>query len=247
VAQCNYLQAQAQRGSLCETAKRIQRAWQRGLHLGTPERPIQFAPGFSYLEYGHECRMVNLGFTRIKCEYCLYLHVTKTSTGIHIDNFLSAASSEASIFKQQLSLNWKISDLGESQFCVGIVIECDLTNHYIYLSQTALIDKILDQFNMSNSNPASTPMESGLVLSHHSDTVLMQVEELELQQLPYQCMVGFHLARNYSCCPETIPVHGVLQSQPLGCHQTCVKIPQGHFESMPKTWRLCCHKFGWLL
>jgi hypothetical protein len=139
--------------------------------------------------------MATLGFTRISCEYCLYLRETDSGsilTGIHVDDFLMAVSNllEANKFNAELSSIWEIKDLGEAKFCVGIAIERDLTNHHIYLSQTALIDKILDQFDMSNCNPVSTPMESGLILSRHSDTALTPEQELELQDLPYRRLVG---------------------------------------------------------
>src|SRR5882762_2116861 len=139
--------------------------------------------------------MVGLGFTRIKCEYCLYFRQTEAGTlltGIHIDDFFLAASCliQAANFKKQLASIWEISDLGEATFCIGIAIERDLVNHHIYLSQTALIDKILSSFNMIDCNPVSTPMESGLVLSRHSDIVLTHEEELELQDIPYRRLVG---------------------------------------------------------
>jgi hypothetical protein len=139
--------------------------------------------------------MVGLGFTRIKCEYCLYFRTTASGTiltGIHVDDFFvgSSCSSETSKFKLELSSIWEISDLGESCFCVGIAIKRNLINHHIFLSQTALIDKILEQFKMIDCNPVSTPMESGLTLLQHSDVALMQEEELEVQQLPYCRLVG---------------------------------------------------------
>jgi hypothetical protein len=139
--------------------------------------------------------MASLGFTRISCEYCLYFQETESGsvlTGIHIDDLLMAVSSllEASSFKAELSSIWEIKDLGEAKFCVGVAIEGDLTDHHIYLSQTALIDKILEQFNMIDCNPVSTPMESGLVLSHHSNITLMAEQEQELQDLPYRQLVG---------------------------------------------------------
>jgi len=114
--------------------------------------------------------MVGLDFTRIKCEYCLYFHKTKDGiilVGIHVDGFFLAAShlAQVSQFKIELASIWEISDLGEAKFCVGIAITRDLTNHYIYLSQTALIDKILSSFNMTDCNAVSTPMEAGLTLS----------------------------------------------------------------------------------
>lgn len=139
--------------------------------------------------------MISLGFIRIKCEYCLYIRTTASGTiltGIHVDDFLNAisSSSEAAKFKRELASIWEISDLGEARFCVGIALERDLANHFIYLSQTALIDKILEQFNMTNCNPVSTPMEAGLILSRYSDVVLTREEELELQHLPYRRLVG---------------------------------------------------------
>jgi hypothetical protein len=54
----------------------------------------------------------------------------------------------------------------------------------------ALIDKILTEFNMTDCNPVSTPMESGLILSHHSDTMLTRQEESNLPNLPYRQLIG---------------------------------------------------------
>jgi hypothetical protein len=139
--------------------------------------------------------MVGLGFTRIKCEYCLYFCTTTSGTiltGIHVDDFFvgSSCSSETSKFKLELGSIWEISDLGESRFCVGIAIERNLVNHHIFLSQTALIDKILEQFKMVDCNPVSTPMESGLTLSRQSDATLTHEEELEIRDHPYRHLVG---------------------------------------------------------
>jgi hypothetical protein len=139
--------------------------------------------------------MLSLGFTRIKCEYCLYFRTTPSGivlTGIHVDDFLLAASSlsQAAEFKSELASIWEISDLGEAKFCVGVAIKRDLANHHVYLSQTALIDKILSSFNMTECNPVLTPMESGLALSRHDDTALSRQEELDLAKLPYRRLVG---------------------------------------------------------
>ena len=139
--------------------------------------------------------MLSLGFTRIKCEYCLYFRQTGDGTiltGIHVDDFFLGASdlTQATKFKHELATIWEILDLGAAKFCIGIAIKRDLVNHHIYLSQTALIDKILTLFNMTDCNPVSTPMESGLVLSRHSDVALTREEELELRELPYRHFIG---------------------------------------------------------
>jgi len=107
-----------------------------------------------------------------------------------VDDFFTTTSSfaQASTFKNQLASIWEILDLGEAKFCLGIAIERDLVNQHIYLSQTALIDKILTLFNMTNCNPVSTPMEAGL--SCHSDIELTCEEELELAGIPYHHLTG---------------------------------------------------------
>jgi hypothetical protein len=150
--------------------------------------------------------MLSLGFTRIKCKYCLYFCQTKAGTlltGIHVDNFFLAASCLIQVinFKEQLTSIWEISDLGEANFCIGITIEWDLTNWHIYLSQTVLIDKILATFNIIDCNPVSTPMESGLTLSHQTDT-LTHEEELELLDLPYRRLVGLLMYLAIATCPD---------------------------------------------
>jgi hypothetical protein len=151
--------------------------------------------------------MSKIGFTRIHCEYCLYIRDTESGsvlTGIHVDDFFIAASDllQISTFKAELSAIWEIKDLGEARFCVGVAIEHNLANSYIYLSQTALINKILEQFNMIDCNSVSTPMEASLVLSCHSDTPLICEEELELAQLPYHRLVGLFMYLAIATCPD---------------------------------------------
>ena len=95
----------------------------------------------------------DLGFTRLACEFCIYYRKTASGvvlTGVHVDDFLLAASSTTASaeFRKQLRSKWEISDLGEAKFCVGICLERDRQARTISLSQVALIDKILQEFRM---------------------------------------------------------------------------------------------------
>ncbi|OBZ67852.1 Retrovirus-related Pol polyprotein from transposon TNT 1-94 [Grifola frondosa] len=106
--------------------------------------------------------LTTLGFTRVDCEYCVYVRVTDAGTvlaGVHVDDFILTASSSSLMadVKSDLRRVWTISDLGDARFCVGIAIDRDRTNRSIALSQTALIDKVITQFNMSSAHTASTP------------------------------------------------------------------------------------------
>jgi Reverse transcriptase (RNA-dependent DNA polymerase) len=95
--------------------------------------------------------MINWGFTCLSCESCIYYH--KTDSGIiiaavHVDDYLSIADSkeENEHFKDQMQKVWTISELGTAHFIVGIAVTWDRTTQTVALSQTALINKIVDQF-----------------------------------------------------------------------------------------------------
>jgi hypothetical protein len=140
-------------------------------------------------------RLVELGFVRLPCEYCLYLRQSPSGTiltGIHVDDFICIASdaAENARFKLQLKEAWQIADLGEAKFCIGIMIERDRSTRSAFLSQTALIDRIITQFGMKDAHPASTPMDSSLKLSRREHSPLTDEDKLVAASLPYRSLVG---------------------------------------------------------
>lgn len=109
------------------------------------------------------------GFERLACEWCMYRR--ETSTGIiifavHVDDIICSTSSleEINRFKAELRSHWEISDLGPAKFALGIAITRDLEKRTIAISQTALIDRVVEQFGQSNAHPLETPMVAGLQL-----------------------------------------------------------------------------------
>lgn len=139
--------------------------------------------------------MLAFGYLRIPCEHCLYYR--KSATGrilaaVHVDDYIAAVSNdlEARRFKDELRSVWEISDLGIATFCLGIAIEHDLANHFIYLSQTALIDKTLAIFKMSDSKPVLTPMENKKLLSKEPAMPLSDSDRAALKTFPYRKLVG---------------------------------------------------------
>jgi hypothetical protein len=139
--------------------------------------------------------MLSWGFTRLSCESCIYFRSSEKGTvicAVHVDDFLSIASSkeENERFKSQMKLVWSISDLGEAKHCVGIAIQRDKPKRAVYLSQKALIDKIIQQFGQQNSHPVSTPMDAGLKLRPVDKSTLPQLEAERLTRTPYRSLVG---------------------------------------------------------
>jgi hypothetical protein len=85
---------------------------------------------------------------------------------VHVDDIISIASSveENNRFKSQLNAKWKISDLGEAKFALGISISRNRADRTISLSQTALIDRIVAEFGQADAHPVDTLMVAGLNL-----------------------------------------------------------------------------------
>lgn len=103
--------------------------------------------------------MLTWGFKCLSSKSCIYYHSQSEGcviAAVHIDNFLSIAShpSENAHFKTQMRTIWTISNLGEPKFCVGIGIQHNLSTNMVYLSQVALIDRVVVQFGQSDVHPS---------------------------------------------------------------------------------------------
>jgi hypothetical protein len=139
--------------------------------------------------------MIGWGFTHLPCEYCIYYRRTDTGviiTGVHVDDFISLGTNTAENerFKTDLRSKWKIADLGAVKYCIGIAIERDRKARTIALSQTALIDRIIIQFGMTDCYPVNIPMDPGIRLSRETVSHLSQDQKRELALLPYRSLVG---------------------------------------------------------
>jgi hypothetical protein len=151
--------------------------------------------------------MIGWGFTRLACESCIYYRKSDTGTiiaAVHVDDFLSIASSEEenNRFKIQMQTAWTISDLGTPRYVVGIAIEWDRQNSTVHLSQTALIDKIISQFGQKDATPLSLPMDPGLKLRRVDRTTLSKEEQYRLSKTPYRSLVGCLLYLAISTRPD---------------------------------------------
>jgi hypothetical protein len=78
---------------------------------------------------------------------------------IYVDDTLLLVLSHdtAKSVKEEIESLYPIKDLGEAKYFLGIKID-DNSNGTLRLSQTNYIENILERFNMTASNPVSSPM-----------------------------------------------------------------------------------------
>lgn len=126
------------------------------------------------------------GFTRLACELCIYyrkLHQGTVIAAVHVNDFLSIASTQKANahFKLQLETAWTINNLGTPQQIVGIAVDWDRDNRAV---------RLISQFGQANANPLALPIEPGLKLWRTDYSTLTSAEHESLAKIPYQRLVG---------------------------------------------------------
>ena len=137
-----------------------------------------------------------LGFVRLTNEWCVYRRETPSNTtifAVHVDDIITISSTPAGneTFKQELRRHWDISDLGEVKYALGIAISRDRSARTISLSQTALIDRVVDQFCSPEAHPVDTLMVPGLQIVRPDKSLPVSETILAwMKRTPYRSLVG---------------------------------------------------------
>ena len=112
---------------------------------------------------------------------------------VHVDNIISITPklSMNKAFKSQLKDKWDITNLGPVKFTLGIAISCNPSANTISISQTALIDQVVKQFNQHDAHPVDVPMVAGLQLRRpdKKDPVTPKIAGWA-ECTPYHSLVG---------------------------------------------------------
>jgi hypothetical protein len=103
--------------------------------------------------------------------------------GVYVDDLVITGTKDAEVaaFKEEMKTTFQMSDMMLLSFYLGI--EVHQGNSGITLRQAAYAKRIIELTGLTECNPALTPMEERLKLSHDSTT-----EEVDATQ--YRCLVG---------------------------------------------------------
>jgi len=111
--------------------------------------------------------------------------------------------------KAKLSSSYKIKDLGEVTFILGMQITQN-DNSDVTLSQKAYAQHMLNRFNMSHCTPLSTPLLLGISLSMDDCPATLQ-EIDEMKSTPYHEALGSLMWLQVATCSDlsyTVNVRG---------------------------------------
>jgi len=125
-----------------------------------------------------------------------YVYVKRTTRGImflilYVDDILLAGNNLKMLnaTKQWLSSIFKMKDMGEARYVLGVEIVRNYPKKLLGMCQEAYIKSVLESFQMHYSKPVDTPVEKGLTLSLDQCPKIDQEKE-KMKDVPYASVVG---------------------------------------------------------
>ena len=111
----------------------------------------------------------SLGFTRSDTDHSLFYKDKDGNplvVAVYVDNKLIFSKNLDAIkcLKSQLLDHFKITDLGEARWILGMEVVCDHWQRTISLSQRCYVETILDHFGLKDGWAISTPLETNVKL-----------------------------------------------------------------------------------
>jgi Reverse transcriptase (RNA-dependent DNA polymerase) len=107
------------------------------------------------------------GFVNNESDPCVYLYTKNkrwVSILIYVDDILIVGRSLADALwaKSMLTEKFKLTDIGEAEFYLGVQISRDRKKREIYLSQSHYVEEKLKKFGLDKNRFSKTPMEDNL-------------------------------------------------------------------------------------
>jgi len=144
------------------------------------------------------------GFICLRGDSCIYYNATLDIFLLHwVDDILTMPNDERNLklVFQRLKKSIKLQDLGECHWYLNCQIEQDSRMGVFSISQDAYVDKILEQFGMTDCKPITTPMQPGTYLSKKMSPTTIPEKE-EMKKYPYRQIVGALLYSSVTSRPD---------------------------------------------
>jgi hypothetical protein len=119
-----------------------------------------------------DASLVSLGFTRSPLEHAIYRHGNNNRyllVGVYVDDLIITGTNlqDIAAFKQQMQELFRMSDLGQLSYYLGIKViqgEDEIT-----LCQRRYAKKVMEVAGLKNCNSCRTPMDCPLKLKKEDD------------------------------------------------------------------------------
>ncbi|KAF1318037.1 Integrase catalytic core protein, partial [Globisporangium splendens] len=138
--------------------------------------------------------LCEIGFEPTDADPCVYTKRqgnSKCLLCLYVDDMLIASNDQAMIagVKQAISKRFKIKDLGQARFILGIEVHHDISAKTLSISQKSYIDSVIERFGQTNAAPSLTPIDPSAHLSK-GDEAQSEADMAEMKTKPYRSLIG---------------------------------------------------------
>ena len=153
---------------------------------------------------------------------CISERETLIIIAVYVDNLIILVedASEMQKIKDVLKAQFKIKDMRELHYCLGVGVVQDKENKQIWLHQGHYIEKIVKKFGQTEAKTVSTPADLNVKLEKN-DGVSKTVDPTQ-----YQSIVGSLLYAAIATRPDIAQAMGVVSkfcASPTEAHLTAAK------------------------
>lgn len=174
--------------------------------------------------------LVKIGFKRLQSDASIYIYVrdgVRIILPIFVDDITLATKSKATAdaIVAELSSHFKLRDLGETAFLLGIKIIRDRSKRMITLCQRQYIVDTLDRYGLADCKPVTTPLDPGFSLTKAMGPTTA-ADIATMKRTPYLSAVGALMYLATTTRPDIAFAVGVLarfNADPGIQHWTAVK------------------------
>ena len=106
-------------------------------------------------------------FIQASADSCVFIRKDAlTIIGVHVDDpmILARNITEMRSDKNGLKLQFKIKDMGELHYYVGVCVVQDVKNKQVFLHQGHYVEKMLEKFGQTEAKLVSTPADLNVKL-----------------------------------------------------------------------------------
>src|SRR6202035_4565572 len=133
------------------------------------------------------------GYTRLQADNAVFTRTNASGTctlAIHVDNFLSFASSSKTLdeARKELHLTFEMKE-EDPNWIMGFQLIDNPQNGTVSISHRQYIETTIKRFRLGDAHPLSTPMDHSVKLSRN-DSPQTREDIADMRHVPYREIVG---------------------------------------------------------
>ncbi|KAI5116791.1 hypothetical protein M0805_000222 [Coniferiporia weirii] len=171
-----------------------------------------------------------MGFTKVSVDHAIWVYRwgnVRVIVPAYVDDMLIAMKAEAKAEEviEELGKHFKLCNLGLTSFLLGVQIEHTRAKRQLTLSQHQYALDVLEQYNMSDCVPVTTPMDMNAQLLK-GQSLKTQADINAMKVYPYSQLVGSLMYLAICTWPDiayAVGVLGCFSSNPGQAHWWAAK------------------------